>query len=136
MSSDFNQKVITEFRANGGKVGGMFEGSPMVLLNAVGALSGNVQTVPLVAFHDRDAIYIIASRGGSPINPAWYHNLLAHPEVTIELGCDTRDVTAHELDSAERAIIWPRIVDRIPGFGDYQAKTGGRIIPVFRLDPR
>ncbi len=136
MPNDFNANVIAEFRANQGKVGGMFEGSPMVLLNTVGARSGKVHTHPLVTFQDGDDLYIIASAGGRPQNPAWYHNLVAQPEVTIEIGSETRGVTAHELDPAERAVIWPRIVERMPGFGEYQENTGGRIIPVFRLDPR
>jgi deazaflavin-dependent oxidoreductase (nitroreductase family) len=136
MDQDFNQQVINEFRANGGKVGGPFEGAPMVLLNAIGRKSGKVQTVPLVAFHEGGNVYIIASKGGSPSHPTWYHNLKANPDVTIEIGTDTREVTAHELDTAERDVIWPQIVALMPQFGEYEKHTQGRIIPLFRMDPR
>lgn len=136
MNQDFNQQIISEFRANGGKVGGMFEGAPMVLINAMGRKSGKIQTVPLVAFHNGDDVYIIASKGGSPSHPTWYHNLKADPEITIEIGTEVRPVTAVELDSAERGVIWPRIVALMPQFGEYEKSTEGRVIPLFRLDGR
>ena len=135
MTNTFNEQVIAEFRANDGKVGGPFAGAPMVLLNSVGVRSGKTYTTPLVTFESAGNLYIIASAGGRSEHPGWYRHLKAQPDVTIEIGSETRDVTAHELDQAERAEIWPKIVERMPGFGEYQANTGGRIIPVFRLDP-
>jgi deazaflavin-dependent oxidoreductase (nitroreductase family) len=134
--SDFNQQIIEEFRANGGKVGGRFEGAPMVLLATTGARSGNTYTTPLVAFPDGDDLYIVASKGGAPTHPAWYHNLKANPDVSIEIGTETRDVTAVELTPEERAPIWQKIVTLMPGFGEYEKTAEGRLIPVIRLDPR
>jgi deazaflavin-dependent oxidoreductase (nitroreductase family) len=136
MDKDFNQQIIEEFRANGGKVGGMFEGAPMILVNAIGRKSGKIQTVPLVAFHDGDDVYIIASKGGSPSHPTWYHNLKANPDITVEIGTEERPVRAVELEPAERAVIWPQITALMPQFGEYEKTTEGRIIPLFRLDRR
>ena len=136
MAVDFNTQIIEEFRANGGKVGGPFAGSPMVLLNSTGARSGKVRTSPLVAFHDEGDTYIIASKGGSPNHPDWYYNLKANPAATIEIGTETRDVTAVELPADERAVIWSKIVALMPQFGEYEKTAGGRVIPLIRLDPR
>src|SRR5581483_2079613 len=100
--NDFNAKVIDEFRSNGGVVGGMFEGMPMLLLHHVGAKSGTERVTPL-AYYDDDGRYVIfASKAGAPTNPAWYHNLLAHPDVRIEVGNDSLDVVASEATGAER----------------------------------
>lgn len=133
--SDWNEKIIREFRQNGGKVGGPFAGAPMVLIHHVGARSGTVRVSPLVAFPEDDgAFLVVASKGGAPSNPDWYHNVLAHPRFEVELGTRTFEVEATELDPAERARVWPRIVADRPGFGDYERKTS-RVMPVLRLRP-
>src|SRR5215203_5128043 len=101
-NNDFNQQVIAEFRANGGKVGGMFEGSPMMLLTTTGAKSGQPRTAPLVYTTDGDNIVIIASKGGAPTNPDWYHNLLANPIATVEVGTDRYEARARVTSGEER----------------------------------
>ena len=130
--SDWNDKIIAEFRANGGKVGGPFEGAPLLLLHHVGARSGVERVAPLACFPDGDRMLIIASKAGAPTNPDWYHNLKANPRVDVELGTETVRVDAHELAPAERAEKWAEITTRAPGFADYQKKTE-RVIPVFAL---
>ena len=130
--SDWNDKIIAEFRANGGKVGGPFEGATLLLLHHVGARSGTERVAPLAYFPDGDRMLIIASKGGAPTNPDWYHNLKANPRVDVELGTETVRVDAHELAPAERAEKWAEITTRAPGFADYQKKTE-RVIPVFAL---
>ena len=136
MANDFNTGVIEEFRANDGKVGGMFEGSPMVLVNTIGAKSGDVRTIPLVYYREGDAIYLIASAGGSTKHPAWFFNLKANPEVTIELGADTLPVTITELGLDERNDIWPRLTALMPQFGEYEKTTDGRVIPLLMVSPQ
>jgi deazaflavin-dependent oxidoreductase (nitroreductase family) len=131
--SDWNDHVIREFRANAGKVGGYFEGASMILIHHVGAKSGRVRVSPLVCFPEPDgSMYIVASKGGAPSNPDWYHNVRAHPRIEVEVGTQTFTVEATELDRGERAEVWPRIVAERPGFGEYETKTT-RLIPVFRL---
>ena len=131
--SDWNEKIIKEFRANEGRVGGPFTGSPMVLIHHVGARTGTEQVAPLVYFPQPDgSMLIIASRRGAPTNPDWYHNLKANPKIDVEVGPDRFAVVADELDRAERDEVWPVLVAERPGFGGYQEKTD-RIIPVFRL---
>ena len=131
--SDWNDGVIAEFRANEGKVGGYFRGAPMILLHHVGARSGTVRVAPLVYFPQEDgSMLVVASKGGAPTNPDWYHNLLANPRFEVEVGTDTFTVEAEELSADERAKVWPRIVSERPGFGDYEQKTT-RVMPVFRL---
>jgi len=130
--SDWNDKIIVEFRANGGKVGGPFEGATLLLLHHVGARSGTERVAPLAYLPDGDRMLIIASKGGAPTNPDWYHNLKANPRVDVELGTETVRVDAHELAPAERAEKWAEITTRAPGFADYQKKTE-RVIPVFAL---
>ena len=130
--SDWNDKIIAEFRANGGKVGGPFEGATLLLLHHVGARSGTERVAPLAYFPDGDRMLIIASKAGAPTNPDWYHNLKANPRVDVELGTETVRVDAHELAPAERAEKWAEITTRAPGFADYQKKTE-RVIPVFAL---
>ena len=130
--SDWNDKIIAEFRANGGKVGGPFEGATLLLLHHVGARSGVERVAPLACFPDGDRMLIIASKAGAPTNPDWYHNLKANPRVDVELGTETVRVDAHELAPAERAEKWAEITTRAPGFADYQKKTE-RVIPVFAL---
>jgi deazaflavin-dependent oxidoreductase (nitroreductase family) len=131
--SDWNDGVIREFRANEGRVGGYFEGAPMVLLHHLGAKTGNVRVSPLVYFpQDDGSMLIVASKGGAPTNPDWYHNLLAHPRIEVEVGTEKFTVDVAELDATERARVWPDIVAKRPGFGDYERKTT-RVMPVLRL---
>ena len=131
--SDWNNGVIAEFRANEGRVGGYFEGAPMILLHHVGAKSGTVRVTPLVYFpQDDGSMLVVASKGGAPTNPDWYHNVLAHPRFEVEVGTEKFPIDAQELSPAERAESWPTIVAERPGFGDYETKTT-RVIPVLRL---
>ena len=133
--SDFNAKIIDEFRANEGNVGGYFEGAPMVLLTTTGAKSGQVRTNPLVYQADGDRFVVIASKGGAPTDPDWYYNLLANPDVSVEIGSARFDVTATVLTGDERDRAWDAMVAERPGFAEYQAKTD-RKIPVVALRRR
>ncbi|WP_219413391.1 nitroreductase family deazaflavin-dependent oxidoreductase [Pseudonocardia nigra] len=131
--NDCNQKIIDEFRANEGRVGGMFEGARMILIHHIGAKSGVERVVPLVWFpHDDGQMAIIASAGGAPNHPAWYHNLRANPKIDVEVGAETLPVVATEVEGEERDAIWQRVVAAAPGFAEYQQKTT-RTIPVFVL---
>lgn len=133
--SDWNDKVIAEFRANGGKVGGSFEGAPLLILHSTGAKSGAERVNPMMYQAVGDAFAVFASKAGAETNPDWYHNLRAHPEATIEVGTETLDVTARVLDEAEREPIWQTQKERYPGFADYEQKTT-RVIPVVLLERR
>ena len=128
----FNASLIEEFRANGGKVGGRFEGRPVVLVTATGAKSGRRLTIPLVYLQDGDRRFIFASKAGSPKNPDWYHNLVANPNVTVEIGTETYEATAREIAGPERDEIYAKQVEAAPNFGEYQEKTT-RVIPVVEL---
>jgi deazaflavin-dependent oxidoreductase (nitroreductase family) len=130
--NDFNRKIIEEFRANGGKVGPPFEGAPMILVNHTGAKSGRSYTTPLVYLPDGGDWVIIASKAGAPTHPDWYHNLKAHPDVTIEVGTEKLAAKATEVTGAERDELYARQVAVMPGFGEY-AEKAGRVIPVIRL---
>ena len=131
--SGWNDGVINEFRTHEGRVGGYFAGAPMILIHHTGARSGTVRINPLVYFPEPDgAMLIVASKGGAPTNPDWYHNVLAHPRFEVEVGTETFAVDAAELSAEEREAVWPRIVADRPGFGQYQTKTT-RQIPVIRL---
>ena len=132
---DFNAQVIEEFRANQGRVGGMFQNTPLLLLHHTGARSGQARVNPLAYLGDGDRYVIFASKGGAPSNPAWYHNLKAHPELRIEVGEDTVDVTATEAEGEERQRLFQTQADRIPEFAEYQRQTE-RVIPVMVLTPR
>ena len=137
--SDWNQRVIEEFRANEGRVGGGFEGAPMVLIHHVGRKSGKEYINPLVYLPDGDgdSIYIFASKGGAPENPEWYRNLVAAGQATIEVLTSTYPVTVTELSGDERDRVYAEQVKRMPGFGEYAQKTEGiRKIPVLRLKRR
>ncbi len=132
--NDWNSKVIEEFRANDGKVGGGFAGAPLLLLHTTGAKSGRERVNP-VMYRDLDGRYaVFASKGGAPTNPDWYHNLLANPSVQAEIGTDTLRLTARVASQAERAEIWPTWKSDYPGFAEYEAKTS-RQIPVVILEP-
>jgi deazaflavin-dependent oxidoreductase (nitroreductase family) len=131
--SDWNAAIIDEFRANGGKVGGQFEGAAMLLLHTAGARTGKERVNPLVYTTDGDDLVVVASKGGAPSNPDWYHNLLANPDVTVEVGTDTMPVRARVAEGAERERLWSHQVEVMPGFAEYQAKTS-RTIPVVVLE--
>jgi deazaflavin-dependent oxidoreductase (nitroreductase family) len=130
--SDWNTKIIEEFRANGGKVGGQFAGAPMILVHHLGAKSGTERVNPLVYFPDGERIVIIASAGGAPKNPDWYHNLRANPRTEVEVGTETFTVDTVELTGDEHAELWARITAVMPGFADYQTKTE-RTIPLLAM---
>jgi deazaflavin-dependent oxidoreductase (nitroreductase family) len=134
--NDWNQGVITEFRANGGHVGGPFQGAPMVLLHHVGRKSGKEYITPLVYLpgDDDGSFYIFASKGGAPANPDWYDNVIAAGEATVEVLASTYQATVTELHGEERDRVYAEQVKRMPGFGEYAQKTEGiRKIPVLRL---
>jgi deazaflavin-dependent oxidoreductase (nitroreductase family) len=131
--SDFNQSIIAEFRANGGRVGGPFAGRPMLLLTTTGAKSGQPRTSPLVYTTDGDRLVVIASKGGAPTNPAWYHNLLAHPEVTLEVGTERFPARATVATGQERARLFAAQAALMPGFADYQRRTT-RQLPVITFE--
>jgi deazaflavin-dependent oxidoreductase (nitroreductase family) len=130
--SDWNQQIIAEFRANGGKVGGQFDGSPILLLTTTGARTGNRHTTPMMYLPDGDRIFVFASKAGAPTNPDWYHNLVANPAVTVELGTETFDAFARPTESDERNEIYARQATLYPGFSEYEEKTT-RVIPVVEL---
>ena len=131
--NDFNRQLIDEFRANNGKVGGPFERAPLVLLTTKGAKSGQLRTFPVVYTRDGDRIVVIASKGGAPNNPAWYHNLVANPEVTVELPGEKFVARASVATGDERARLWRVQADLMPNFDEYQQKTT-REIPVVILE--
>jgi deazaflavin-dependent oxidoreductase (nitroreductase family) len=131
---DWNRKIIEEFRANQGRVGGPFEGASMVLLHHKGAKTGTERVTPLVYRQEGDAVVIFASKAGAPTNPDWFHNLKAHPDTTIEVGSETRAVRARVAEGDERERIWSAQKQAMPGFADYEAKTS-RQIPVVVLEP-
>jgi deazaflavin-dependent oxidoreductase (nitroreductase family) len=132
--ADFNAKVIAEFRANQGRVGGMFDGMPILLLHHVGAKSGAERINPLAYQADDGRYVIFASKGGAPENPAWYHNLKAHPDVTIEVGSQTLSARASEAAGEERERLYRTQAERLPQFAEYENKTS-RTIPVMVLTP-
>ena len=132
--NDHNKKIISEFRANGGKVGGFFAGKTLLLLHHTGAKSGEPRINPLACVQDGDRYVIIASKGGSPTHPDWYYNLLAIPNVTIEVGTATLQVRASVAEEPERTRLYEKMVAMMPGFDDYRRKAG-RVIPVFILTP-
>lgn len=127
-----NDAVITEFRETGGKAGGVFEGKPLVLVHHTGAKSGIERIAPLVPLLDDGRIYVFASKGGADTHPDWYRNLVAHPDITVELGSETFAATARVLDGDERVGVYAKQVAAEPQFGEYQRKTE-RLIPVVEL---
>ena len=131
----FNTKVITDFRAHEGRVGGNFEGAPILLLHTSGARTGAQRVNPMMYLEDAGRVYVFASKGGAHTHPDWYHNLVAHPEVTVERGSETYQAVARPLDGSERERIYAIQAARYPGFGEYQAKTH-RVIPVVELTRR
>jgi deazaflavin-dependent oxidoreductase (nitroreductase family) len=131
--SDWNTKVIEEFRSNEGRVAS-FARQPLLLLTHRGARSGTLRTNPLAYFRDGDDYVIVASKGGAETNPDWYHNLLAEPRATIEVGTERIDVSARPAGDDERERLWAMITSANPAFADYEQKTT-RTIPVFILSP-
>ena len=130
---DFNQRNIDEFRAYGGKVGGQFEGFPLLLLTSTGAKSGEQRVTPTAYFDIDGKIYIVGSAAGRDRDPAWAFNIRAHPDVSVEIGTDPpRNVTAHELPRTERDRVYAVVAERAPGFAEYETRTE-RVIPVFEL---
>lgn len=130
----FNERNIEEFRTNHGKVGGNFEGAPLLILHTVGAKSGEPRTNIMMYQADGDRYLIFASKAGADTNPAWYWNLKANPDARIEVGDDIVDVHATELDEPERSDKYALQAQRYPGFADYEKKTS-RVIPVVALVP-
>ncbi|MGI5238247.1 nitroreductase family deazaflavin-dependent oxidoreductase [Dactylosporangium sp. CA-139066] len=132
--SDWNDKIIEEFRANEGKVGGPFEGAPLLLLHTVGARSGQNRVNPMMYQAVEGGYAVFASKGGAPTNPDWYHNLLANPRARAEIGTGEVDVVARVAEGDERERIWSAQKAAYPGFADYESKTT-RQIPVVILQP-
>lgn len=130
--NEFQRQVVAEFRANKGKVGGMFEGSTLCLLTTVGAKSGMRRTNPLAYLEIDGQPLVVASAMGAPTSPAWYHNIRKNPMVTVETGTETYEAIAAIPPGAERDTLFDKVVDQDPGFGEYQAKTT-RLIPVITL---
>ncbi|MGD9705724.1 MAG: nitroreductase family deazaflavin-dependent oxidoreductase [Acidimicrobiia bacterium] len=131
--NDWNRKIIEEFRANGGKVSGQFEGAPLVLLHTTGAKTGQERINPLVYLADGNRIVVFASKAGAPTSPDWFHNIVANPRTVVELGTETIDVVAHVAESDERERLWSRQKELMPGFADYEQNTT-RQIPVVVLE--
>ena len=134
---DFNEQnkaIIQEFRANGGKVGGYFTNMPLLLLHTTGAKSGQPRINPLAYVKDDDRYVVVASKGGAPSNPDWYYNVVATPEVTVEVGTKQFDATAKAAGEPERTNLFAKMVAKNPGFAEYEANTT-RVIPVVILTP-
>jgi deazaflavin-dependent oxidoreductase (nitroreductase family) len=131
--NDWNRQVIEEFRANAGRVGGQFEGAPLLLLHTVGARSGAARVNPLVYQADGDRYVVFASKAGAPTNPDWYHNVRANPAVRVEVGPDTLTMRARVAEGDERDRLWGRQKELMPGFADYERATD-REIPVVVLE--
>lgn len=132
--NDWNAKIIEEFRANGGKVGGPFEGAPLLLLHTTGAKTGREHVTPVMYRRVDGGYAVFASKAGAPTNPAWYHNLVANPGVHAEIGTQTMSLTARVAGDAEREPIWSAQKRDYPGFEEYEEKTS-RQIPVVILEP-
>lgn len=131
--NDWNAKIIEEFHANEGKVGGVFEGATMLLLHTEGAKTGAPRVNPLVYLPDGDRYVVFASKGGAPTDPHWYRNLLADPNVTIEVGTEAIAVKANMIAGPERDELYARQVERFASFAEYE-RTTTRVIPVIALE--
>jgi deazaflavin-dependent oxidoreductase (nitroreductase family) len=132
---DWNRQMIDEFRANKGQVGGMMEGRPLLLLTTTGAKSGQRHTTPVMYLREGERVFIFATKSGAPTNPSWYHNLLAHPAVTVEIGDQTYEATAQPVAGDERGEIYARMAAQYPQFQEYTERTT-RVIPVIELHRR
>jgi deazaflavin-dependent oxidoreductase (nitroreductase family) len=133
--AEYNAKIISEFRANEGRVGGEWEGTPLLLLHHVGAKSGKERVTPMGYLADDPRYLVIASNGGAPKRPDWYHNLKAQPNVSIEVGAGTVDVTAAEETGEERELLFRRLAERYTQLSEFERKTP-RVMPVITLTPR
>jgi len=133
MAVDWNAKIIEEFRANQGKVGGQFEGAPLLLIHTRGAKTGQERVNPVMYQADGDRLAVFASKGGAPTNPDWYKNLVANSRARVEVGTETYDVIARVAEGEERERIWKIQKLRYPGFADYERRTD-RQIPVVILE--
>ncbi len=131
----YNRQLIEEFRANRGKSGGPMEGRPLLLLTTTGAKSSQLRTTPMMYIPDGDRLLVIASNAGAPIHPDWYRNLVAYPEVTVEVGNEIFEAIAIVTEGTERQRLWTRVVELYPFFADHQAKVT-RQIPVIVLERR
>jgi deazaflavin-dependent oxidoreductase (nitroreductase family) len=131
----YNRQLIEEFRANRGKSGGPMEGRPLLLLTTTGAKSGQLRTTPMMYIPDGDRLLVIASNAGAPVHPDWYRNLVAYPEVTVEVGNEIFEAIAIVTEGPERQRLWTRVVELYPFFADHQAKVT-RQIPVIVLERR
>ncbi len=134
-TEDFNGKIIEEFRANAGKVGGWFEGQTILLLHHTGAKSGTERVNPLIYQQVDDSLAIFGSAAGGPRHPDWYYNLVAHPDTTVEVGTGTINVRARLADPDDRATIYARQKEIASNFADYEKSAAPREIPVILLDP-
>ncbi len=130
--NEWNKAIIAEFRANGGKVGGQFEGAPLLLLHTIGAKSGQERINPLAYTQDGDRLVVIASKAGAPSNPDWYYNIAANPVVTVEVGTEQFQAHATIADEPERTRLFDQMAAIMPGFAEYQRNTT-RTIPVIVL---
>ena len=130
--NDRNKAIIDEFRANAGKVGGPFAGKSLLLLHTIGVKSGLERINPVACISDGDRLVIIASKGGAPTNPDWYYNIVANPQVEVEVGIEQFTARASVAAEPERARLYNKMVEMMPGFAEYQKKTT-RIIPVIIL---
>ena len=130
--NNWNDGVIEEFRANSGKVGGYFAGKTLLLLHTTGAKSGQERINPVAYVTDGDRLVIVASKGGAPTNPDWYHNILAHPLVTVEAGTEKFQARAEIAPEPERTRLYAKMVAMMPVFAEYLQKTN-RVIPVITL---
>ena len=132
-ADDFNEKIIDEFRANGGKVGGRFEGAPLLLLHTTGAKTGRTRVKPLAYRRDGDRLVVFGTKGGAPTHPDWFHNLEANPRVTVEVGTDRFEADARVAQPEERDRIWRLQTQDVPVMADYQERVD-RTIPVVILE--
>lgn len=133
--NEWNRKIIEEFRANEGKVGGRFANTPLLLLHTTGAKSGQPRVNPVAYLKDGERYVVMASKGGAPTNPDWYHNLVANPEVRVEVGSEQFAARAEVAEKPERSQLFEKMVAKNPGFAEYQRKTT-RVIPVIILTPK
>ncbi|MGI9645115.1 MAG: nitroreductase family deazaflavin-dependent oxidoreductase [Ilumatobacteraceae bacterium] len=131
--SDWNAQVISEFRANGGKVA-QFGDAPIVILHTIGAKSGQLRETPLVALVEEDGLYVFASKAGAPTNPDWYHNLKATPDITVEFGADSFDARVTELPETEGQDKLQVQATLMPQFGEYVESAAPRVIPAFSIE--
>jgi len=130
--SDFNKKIIQEFRANDGVVGGMFEGMSLLLVHTTGAKSGQLRINPTAYIKDEENLIIAASKGGADSHPDWYHNLVSNPQVIVEVGSETISVLAEVTSEPERSDLYGKLASKYPMFNEYKTKTK-RVIPIIKL---